>query len=154
VDKPTRIKVAQWLEASRGAQTQEKLAEDITVVTGWRIDRSRYSKYESGSLPIGPKVYKHFLDYWKARGVDGPDLTTRSPAPVPDLATVLQELSRELTEMRGEREAVRTEAAALRASRAAWERGVVAVLRAGAAGRVPADLLDALAPQPPVETRP
>jgi len=46
--------------------------------------------------------------------------------------------------------AMAAELAAIRAERAAWQHGVVAVLRAYADGQVPAALLDALAPQLPV----
>lgn len=53
---------------------------------------------------------------------------------IPDLATALSDLAREL--------------AAIRQERAAWERGVLAVLRSFEDGQVPIELLTALAPQP------
>lgn len=91
MDAPTAARVTQWLRASRGSETQENLAADITSVTGWRLTRDRYSKYESGSLPIGPKVLAHFIDYWAARHVPGPSF---APEPVratetPDLSAAL-----------------------------------------------------------------
>ena len=78
MDAPTATRVTDWLKALRGTETQEALALDITSKTGWKITRDRYSKYESGSLPIGPTVYEHFLTYWKGRGKQGPDLAPAS----------------------------------------------------------------------------
>lgn len=81
-------RISTWLKANRANATQEWLAADIERVTGWHITRDRYSKYESGSLPIGRVVLKHFTDYWATRDVPGPDFspvagesgTTDSPA--------------------------------------------------------------------------
>jgi hypothetical protein len=92
-----------WLEKNRGAETQEHLAAAITAVTGWHIGRDRYSKYETGATPFGKVVLKHFIDYWKSRGVDAPDL-----APEPSgatetgdsLASAIQALADELREWR------------------------------------------------------
>lgn len=56
-----------------------------------------------------------------------------------DLGAALLALTEELAQMRREREA--------------WTRGVLAVLRAYEGGQVPADLLDALAPQLPEDAR-
>jgi hypothetical protein len=81
VDISVKSPVAQWLERSRGKQTQESLAADITAVTGWRLTRDRYSRYESGSLPIGPKVLGHFRAYWATRGIE---FDTTPPAPPVD----------------------------------------------------------------------
>lgn len=74
-------RLAEWLRASRGPETQEHLAEDITRVTGWQIDRTRYSRYESGKLAIGKQTLAHFVDYWASRGVAGPDSMPSSPTP-------------------------------------------------------------------------
>lgn len=76
MDNTDLSRQAQWLKAKRGVETQDRLAQDISKVTGWRITRDRYSKYESGSLPIGPKVLRHFLDYWATRGIDAPDFAS------------------------------------------------------------------------------
>lgn len=82
-------RLPQWLRASRGKETQEQLAADVERVTGWHITRDRYSKYESGSLPIGPKTEAHFVDYWASRGVTGPDAAAPDE-PEPDLLTALR----------------------------------------------------------------
>jgi hypothetical protein len=72
--EPTPLsRVTEWLRASRGGETQDHLAKDIERVTGWRITRDRYSKYENGRLPIGAQTLRHFVDYWASRGVEGPD---------------------------------------------------------------------------------
>lgn len=75
----TAANVPAWLKRNRGDATQEALASDIERVTGWHITRDRYSRYESGSLPIGKTVRQHFVDYWASRDVPGPD---DQPAPV------------------------------------------------------------------------
>ena len=73
--------VRRWLRENRGEQSQQDLADAITAATGWNITRDRYSKYESGSLPIGPTVLRHFVDYWASRDVAGPDFTPPLSAP-------------------------------------------------------------------------
>lgn len=63
----------------------------------------------------------------------------KKPAPLvgaPELAAALSDLAEELRQVRLER--------------AAWQRGVLAVIRSYRAGQVPAELLDALLP-PPLE---
>lgn len=69
-----QTRAAQWLRASRAAETQETLAADIERVTGWHITRDRYSKYESGSIPMGRAVLARFVDYWASRGKPGPEV--------------------------------------------------------------------------------
>lgn len=73
--------VRDWLRERRGAVPQGDLAADITRVTKWNIDRTRYSKYETGRNPIGPTVLAKFVKYWSAKGEPGPDFTP-PPAPV------------------------------------------------------------------------
>lgn len=144
VNEPQKL-AARWLRATRpDSETQEWLAADIERVTGWHITRDRYSKYESGSLPIGKTVLKHFVDYWASRGVPGPNAqpepSAGTEANVPaDLAAALDRLTAELEAMRLEREA--------------WRRGVVAVLRGYEGGQVPEALLDALVPRLPEDAR-
>ena len=72
--------VRRWLRASRGDETQERLAQDISRVTGWNLTRDRYSKYESGSLAMGKTVLRHFVDYWASRGKPGPEAFVEKPA--------------------------------------------------------------------------
>lgn len=79
MDAPSAARVKEWLRANRGDETQDKLAADITKVTGWHITRDRYSKYE-GALPIGRKVLAHFVDYWATRGRPGPFDALPEPA--------------------------------------------------------------------------
>jgi hypothetical protein len=103
-----RTHITAWLRASRSDATQEWLATDIERVTGWHITRDRYSKYESGSLPIGPKVLGHFVDYWQSRGVGGPDDmpppglgdTLAGGGAYLDLAGAIRELTEELRLLR------------------------------------------------------
>jgi hypothetical protein len=83
MDATQAVRLTQWLKASRGTQTQEDLAADITAKTGWRITRDRYSRYESGSLAIGQQTLEHFVDYWATRNVEGPDLS--APVPVTEV---------------------------------------------------------------------
>jgi hypothetical protein len=79
---------ALWLRRVRGDETQESLAADISKVTRWQIDRSRYSKYESGTLPMGRQTLAHFVDYWKTRGIEGPDRNPPAEPMDPTLALV------------------------------------------------------------------
>lgn len=135
----------EWLKKNRGDMTQEDLAPAIVAATGWKIERSRYSKYESGATPFGKVVLNHFIDYWKTRGVAGPDL---SPAPPVAPGTT------EPTDLAAAVLALTDELAAMRLEREAWTRGVAAVLRSYEDGRVPTDLLDALVPPPRVDAQP
>ncbi len=103
-DSTTRALMPQWLERNRLALpkrngrvvSQEELAADITTTTGWHIARERYSKYESGGLPIGPDVARHLLDYWQSRGVAGPEVAPEQPSSEPTEASVMAELVAEL----------------------------------------------------------
>jgi hypothetical protein len=116
----------------------------------WRLHRPNYVGYEGGKN-AEPETVARLVAFWVAQGEPAPDLTPIAPPelePAPDLASVLSRLNAELTAMREERAEVRAEAAILRRQRAAWEKGVVAVLQSFAAGQVPAELLDALAPLP------
>ena len=90
-----------WLKANRGDATQDWLASDIEHVTKWKVDRSRYSKYESGSIPIGKQTRQHFIDYWASRGVIygaasvAPPVGTSgeaAPQPSPDVLALIIEL--------------------------------------------------------------
>lgn len=149
--KPPKGAWARHLHEQRRLRdlSQTQAFELIYERVGWSPkSRTAYVAIDMGErAPRGDEVTVLGAEFgWPPDPLDEPEDVS--------LATVLGDLSRELAEMRAEREAVRSEAAALRASREAWERGVVAVLRAGAEGRVPADLLDALAPRPPAETRP
>jgi transcriptional regulator with XRE-family HTH domain len=91
MDAPTTARVRAWLKASRGTETQDDLATDITAKTGWRITRDRYSRYESGGLSIGKQTLAHFVAYWKGRGVEVPDFTVAptEPEPEPTLVAAL-----------------------------------------------------------------
>ena len=73
--------VQAWLKTNRGERTQEDLAAAIRAATGWNIQRDRYSRYESGALPMGTKVLGHFVEYWKSQDRDGPDFTPPKPQP-------------------------------------------------------------------------
>lgn len=48
---------------------------DIERVTGWRLPRENYSKYETGTLSPEPATLDRFIAYWRTRGVEPPDLT-------------------------------------------------------------------------------
>jgi hypothetical protein len=81
---------------------------DIERVTDWHITRERYSKYESGSLPMGASTRRHFVDYWTSRGVSGPDAPSgagadRDTSAPADLAAAIRELVEELRASRLER---------------------------------------------------
>lgn len=116
IDRDARLRM--WLRAQRGDETQERLAADIEAVTGWRLTRDRYSKYESGSLPIGLKVKGHFVDYWTSRGRTGPDAfappvspgdaTTATPG-LADLTAAISRLAEQLDADRQERQQARRE---------------------------------------------
>lgn len=95
MDPSHRLPVAEWLRASRGAQTQDDLAQDITRVTRWNIDRTRYSRYESGTLPIGKKVLGHFRDYWATRGVPGPESLVQPTPPADPQDRVIAAIDRQ-----------------------------------------------------------
>jgi hypothetical protein len=102
-------RIPHWLKVSRAEATQEWIASDIERVTGWHITRDRYSKYESGSLPVGPKVLGHFVDYWATRGVSGPDLPMATsgestPSDVAALVASISELVAELRAAQAERD--------------------------------------------------
>ena len=128
-----------WMRERRGELSQADLVSDIQGATGWTITRDRYSKYESGGTDFGRGVLDRFIAYWKTKGKSGPDLTPPAPITPPvDMADALSALASELAAARLEREVIRLE-------RAAWVRGVVAVLRAYEDGQVPTELLDALA---------
>lgn len=70
--------VRDWLKKSSGAMTQDEIADAI-VAAGFKMDRTRYGRYATGRLPIGRQVYANLVAFWKARGVDAPDL---NPPPV------------------------------------------------------------------------
>jgi hypothetical protein len=114
---------------------------------------STYAQWESGSVTPRRSSLR-IVEHYHATHQTGAG-TAPAPVAAPDLASALVMLAEEIANlrlerdaMREERAAVRAEAEALRQEREAWARGVVTVLRAGAAGRVPAALLDALAPLP------
>ena len=72
-----------WLERSR--ESRGMIQEDVSnamVSAGWKMTRDRYSKYESGALPIGPTVYANFVAYWASQGVTAPEL---NPPPASEL---------------------------------------------------------------------
>ena len=121
MNAPARSTEAQWLRRVRGDQTQDSLAADIAKVTGWRITRDRYSKYESGSLPIGRQTLAHFVAYWGSRGMAGPEDIPPEPRPA-DLTKLVADLIAEI-------QAERAERAAERAERLEWERGLVSAVQ-------------------------
>ena len=131
---PKESPVTRWLRENRGAVSQLALVADLEAVTGWRLLRENYSKYETGRMAPEPETLARFTAYWAAKGRPGPDFTPDPvPAAAPDLATALTSLAAEL--------------AALRAERQAWQRGVLTAL-AASEGPARAELLAALAPQP------
>lgn len=78
-------RVRAWLEELRGDQSQEDLADAINeTLPDWHITRDRYSRYESGSLPMGPTVLANFIRYWELKGKSGPDLEPPAPAEEPE----------------------------------------------------------------------
>ena len=116
-----RERTRAWLRERRDETSQADLADDITRVTGWRITRDRYSKYESGSLPFGKSVLQHFVDYWTSKGQPGPDLTPpATPAepvdPTTALASAITLLVDELRETRKERDEIRERLEAVEAA--------------------------------------
>lgn len=148
-DKP----IARWLRVSRESQrmedadgnsvewTHKHLLARMLAEIGWAPPHSNYSKYESGKSTPNPTTLKKFERFWKAHGIDGPDLSpVKAIEPEPTLAQALSDLAAELAAVRQEREA--------------WERGVLAVLRSFRDGQVPVELLDALAPQPLEDAQP
>lgn len=103
-------RTAQWLRASRAQETQETLAQDIERVTGWHITRDRYSKYESGSLPIGPKVLGYFVAYWSSRGKPGPDSMDTAwsdTTSVSDVSAYLARIDNLVAELQADRRLIR-----------------------------------------------
>ena len=88
-----RTRAREWMLALRGDHPQEALVSDIEAVTGWRITRDRYSRYEHGSTPFGKGVLQHLIDYWASKGQPGPDFTPPEPEPIPlnaaDLITAM-----------------------------------------------------------------
>lgn len=116
-----RERTRSWLRDLRGGRSQEAFAADVTSATGWRITRDRYSKYESGAVPMGRDVLAHFLRYAEAGGLPGPDLAPeREPVPldpyevIDRLSATLDGLTAELREARLERTAQATEVDKLR----------------------------------------
>lgn len=138
---------AEYVAQLQGTQTQRAFAADLNEVTKWGIDHTRLSRYVRGDLPVGRSVRARFETYAKARKL--PLFDPATPEGSGDLAAALRDLTSELREAREDRAAVRLELEALRQERRAWEDGVRDVLRAAAAGQLPAALLDALAPRPP-----
>ena len=131
MDAPSAARVKQWLRANRGDETQEDLAADITRVTGWRITRDRYSKYE-GKLPIGRTVLAHFVDYWATRGRPGPFDAAPEPTTATETPDPTQALIAALT---AQTEAITALVAELRLSRVAQvEATTVAFEALGALG--------------------
>lgn len=109
---------------------------------GWAEDsRASYGNLERGSAEPDTEKAAVFLSEY---GYDELPAEEAETAPAQDpttrLAMALETMAEELTAIREEREA--------------WTRGVVAVLRSYGDGRVPADLLDALAAQLPEAARP
>lgn len=93
--------------------SQADLVADLERVTGWRLPRENYSKYETGALNPEPETLARFTAYWRARGGPELDLTPAPEAePEPTLASALmalarsgESMARELAELRVEREA-------------------------------------------------
>jgi hypothetical protein len=99
MDRQTIIR--DWLKLRRGDLSQEALADAITASTGWHIGRERYSKYETGALPVGPKVLAYFVAYWGS----APDFTpSPAPAGLPDplerIASAVEDIARTLADLR------------------------------------------------------
>jgi hypothetical protein len=69
-----------WLRRLRGDRSQDAFLDAVAEVTGWRPDRTRYSKYENGIDPMGKTVRGYFLAYADALGAEPPDFTP--PAPI------------------------------------------------------------------------
>jgi hypothetical protein len=124
-----------WLRSLRGDTSQLDLAADITKVTGWTITRDRYSRYESGSIPMGRGTLERFVSYWTSRGQSGPDLTPPQPPVVLDPYEVI---------------AAHTEA--LNQQTAAMNRLVAAI--AAATGLALEDSLEGSAPDQPNDDAP
>lgn len=120
-----RERTRSWLRNLRGDTSQEAFAASVTSTTGWRITRDRYSKYESGAVPMGRDVVAHFLRFAEAKGLPGPDLTPpREPASL-DPYEVIDRLSSALASLTAELEAAREERAATMAYLQTLERQVV-----------------------------
>jgi transcriptional regulator with XRE-family HTH domain len=128
-----RGRYGQWLVAAREKRGFSTAAKALAALTaaGIHIGRSAYAEYESGTKTPSRNHLPLLEEFWGPVGEPVEDQ--------PDLAGALSELAEELGAVRREREA--------------WERGVLAVLRSYRDGQVPAELLDALAPQPREDAR-
>ena len=88
-----------------------------------------YKAMERGTRLIRPAEADALIRFFGRGPEDEPEAESN---PAPDLASVLNGLTKELEEMRRERET--------------WTRGLIQILRLSATGQVPIALLDALAP--------
>ncbi len=93
--------VREWLEKSRGEMTQEAVA-DAMIEAGYKMDRTRYGRYETGKLPIGPKVYANLVAFWKSRNIDPPSFIVPTPPldPMERIALAVQDIARSLDLLR------------------------------------------------------
>lgn len=141
-DKPP---FAAWLTTERGKRgwKAEEVARRLRDM-GYAAEDTTYRTWEaaSGRKPAPDTI--RALERLFESAAPGEDATGSG-----DLAAALQSLADEIRAAREERAELRRELVAARDARVAWERAVLQVLQAAAAGQVPAELLDALAPQTP-----
>ena len=108
-----RARVAAWITHMKGDRTGKAFAEDVTATTGWKVDRSRLSKYGNASIHIGRDVIAHLSDYAEAKGLPALDLRPTEPE-LPPLELALRTLVHELTTARDEQDDLRRQLADLK----------------------------------------
>lgn len=76
-----RQRVAEWVTSMKGDRTGEDFADDVTATTGWKVDRSRLSKYGKADsrIDIGSTVIGHLSRYAEAKGLSPLDLKSAEP---------------------------------------------------------------------------
>lgn len=99
-----------WLKAARQAQTQPEngrpwtqdyFLDRLRAETGWAPTKAPYIALERGESQPRPENRARFIAFWKAHGVELPELTP--PAPVLTYEQEHLELLREANKINGER---------------------------------------------------